>query len=56
METKTYIYIGIAIGSIAGGAIGAAIDNGNVFGLWSILFSTIGGIVGIWAGYKLGNG
>lgn len=56
METKTYIYIGIAVGSIAGGALGAALDKGNVFGVWSILLSTLGAIVGIWAGYKLGNG
>ncbi len=56
METKTYIYIGIFIGSIAGGWLGSLIDHGNIFGLWGILFSTLGGIVGIWAGYKLGNG
>lgn len=55
METKTYIWIGIFIGSLVGGSIGSAMDNGNPFGAWGLLLGTIGSLVGIWAGYKLGN-
>lgn len=55
METKTYIWIGIFIGGIVGGMIGAAFDHGNPLGWWGFLFGTIGSLVGIWAGYKLGN-
>jgi hypothetical protein len=55
MSTKTYIYIGIAIFGSIGAWLGSLIDNGNIFGLWGILLSTVGGIIGIWAGYRLGN-
>lgn len=55
MGTKSYIYIGIFLGSTVGGWGGSLLDHGNFFGVWGILFSTVGGILGIWAGYKLGN-
>lgn len=55
MSTKTLIYIGIAAGGTIGGYVGARIDNGNIFGLWSILFTTIGSFAGIWTGYTLGS-
>ncbi|GAC1387089.1 MAG: hypothetical protein NVS1B7_5930 [Candidatus Saccharimonadales bacterium] len=55
MEVKTYIWIGLTIGGIVGGGLGSMLDHGNGFGLWSITFSTIGGVAGIWAGYKMGN-
>ena len=50
---KLMIWVGILVGSTAGGLIGAALDGG--LGLWSVLFSTIGGIAGVWAGYKIGK-
>lgn len=55
METKVYIYIGIFIGSTAGAYLGSLLDHGIFFGVWGILLSTVGGVIGIWAGYKLGN-
>lgn len=55
METKTYIWIGIFVGGIVGGAVGSWLDHGNGFGLWSILLSGVGSIVGIIAGYKFSN-
>ena len=55
METKHLIYLGIFIGSTAGAAFGALFGGGEL-GVWAILFSTIGGILGLWAGYKIGNG
>ncbi|MCW1908106.1 MAG: hypothetical protein KIH63_002055 [Candidatus Saccharibacteria bacterium] len=51
METKTYIWIGIFIGSTLGGLLGTWLDHGNGLGIWTILLSTLGGIAGIWAGY-----
>ncbi len=56
METKTYIWIGIFIGSIVGGWLGGMLDHGNLLGMWGILLSGVGGIIGVWAGWKLGNG
>ncbi len=55
MESKTYIWLGIAIGGFIGGLLGSALDHGNMLGLWSILLSGVGSIAGIVAGYKLGN-
>jgi hypothetical protein len=55
METKHYIYIGILIGSTVGGWLGSLLDHGNFLGVWGILLSGVGGILGIWAGYTLGN-
>ncbi len=55
METKTYIWIGIFAGGIAGGWLGGLIDHGNLLGTWSIIFSGVGSVVGVWLGYKLGN-
>ncbi len=52
---KTLIWIGIFVGGTAGGWLGGLLDHGNWLGGWSILLSTVGSIVGIWAGYKLGK-
>lgn len=50
------ILIGISFGGLIGGWLGAALlDGGNWFGGWSILLSTIGSFVGLWAGYKVGQ-
>ena len=54
MSTKTWIWIGLFVGS----AIGAYVP-----GLWGVgtlsyssaVASAIGGLVGIWAGFKIGN-
>jgi hypothetical protein len=48
---KTLIWVGLTVGGTAGGLVGAYFDGG--FGVWSILLSTIGSLVGIWAGYKI---
>lgn len=55
METKTYIWIGIFVGSTAGGLLGGLLDHGNWIGVWSLAFGTVGSFLGIWAGYKLGQ-
>jgi hypothetical protein len=52
---KKLIYLGIAIGGTLGGWLGSLLDHGNAIGGWSILGGTIGSLIGIWAGYKLGS-
>lgn len=56
METKTYIWIGIVAGGLVGGWLGGVLDHGTMLGLWSIVLSGVGSIVGIFVGYRLGNG
>lgn len=50
---KSTISIGAIIGSILGSWLGSLLDHGNMLGPWGILFGAIGGILGIWAGYKI---
>jgi hypothetical protein len=52
---KTMIWIGVTIGSTLGSWLGAMFDHGNWLGGWSLILGTIGSIVGIWAGYKIGK-
>jgi hypothetical protein len=49
---KLMIFLGITIFGTIGGWIGAELDHGNWFGPVSILLSTVGSILGVWAGYK----
>ncbi|HXR49994.1 MAG TPA: hypothetical protein VN778_03125 [Verrucomicrobiae bacterium] len=50
---KLMIFIGATAGGLLGGWIGSLFDGG--LGLWSLLLSTIGSLVGIWLGYKIGK-
>ena len=49
---KSLVYIGAGIGGTIGGFIGSAIDH-SLLGLWGIILSGVGGILGIWAAYKI---
>ena len=54
---KFMITLGIIIGGTIGGGIGNIFDHQSPFNLvafggWSLIMSTIGSLVGIWAGYK----
>ncbi len=51
--SKGVIYIGAGVGGVIGGALGGLLDHGNYFGVWGIILSTFGGLVGIWAAYRL---
>ena len=48
---KLMIWIGIIVGGAIGGYGGSLLDGG--LGLWSLGLSTIGSLVGIWAGYQI---
>ncbi|MBN9398237.1 hypothetical protein J0I05_03405 [Candidatus Saccharibacteria bacterium] len=50
---KLLITIGAAIGGIIGAYIPFLWGDTDIFSGWSILLATVGGIVGIWAGFKL---
>lgn len=52
---KFYIYLGITIGGLLGGWLGSILDNGNAFGAWGIILSTVGGLAGLYVGFKLGQ-
>lgn len=54
MSSKTLVYIGMVIGSIIGSYIPVLFGAG-LFSYISVLFSGIGGILGIWIGLKLSN-
>ncbi len=54
METKHLIWIGMTLGSAVGGYV-PLLWGGSVFSFTSIILTAIGGLAGIWAGYKLGN-
>jgi len=53
MTTKTMVWIGLFIGSTIGGYL-PSFFGASVFSGWSIFGSTLGGALGIWAGYRFG--
>jgi hypothetical protein len=48
---KTAIVVAATIFGIAGGYVPFLWGDDDFFGGWSILFSVIGGLFGIWVGY-----
>lgn len=51
---KKYIWLGFLIGSTFGGMI-PGMWGADYFSMWGLLFSALGGIAGIWVGYKAGK-
>jgi hypothetical protein len=51
MSNRSLYFLGAAIGGTVGGFL-PGLWGGSDFGGWSILLSTIGGLLGIWAMYK----
>lgn len=49
------IWIGITIGGLIGSWLGGMLDHGNWLGGWSLLLGTVGSLVGLWIGYKVGQ-
>lgn len=54
MDSKRIIYLGMIVGSAVGGFI-PTLWGDSYFSLSSIIFTAIGGFLGIWLGFKLGN-
>jgi len=54
MGSKTVIYIFLTIGSFVGGWV-PTLWGASAFGIASVLGGLIGGGLGIWAGFKLGQ-
>ena len=54
MNTKSLIWIGLFIGSTIGSVL-PSLWGAGMFSFSSILLSAVGGIFGIWAGFKVGN-
>ena len=49
---KTVIYAAITAGGLIGGWLFGLLDHGNYFGVWGILGSLIGSLLGIFVVYK----
>ena len=54
MEKNKLVWIGLFIGSSVGGFLPSLWDS-SLISMAGIFGSAIGGIIGIWAGWKLGE-
>jgi hypothetical protein len=54
MEQKTMIWIGLFVGSSIGGVI-PELWGDSFLSMWSVLLTAVGGLIGIWIGFKLGE-
>ncbi len=55
MSEKRLIWFGVIVGSTLGGLV-PSLWHASMWSLWGLVFSTIGGLLGIWAGWKVGRG
>jgi hypothetical protein len=51
MNPKSLYLLGATVGGVIGGMV-PDLWHAGAFSIWGIVFSTIGGIVGIWAVYR----
>jgi hypothetical protein len=54
MDNKKIIWIGMLVGSFIGGYI-PALWGANMLSMSSVFLTAIGGMLGIWLGYKFTN-
>lgn len=54
MGSKVLIYLFLSIGALVGGWV-PTLFGASALGGWSVLGGLIGGGLGIWAGFKLGQ-
>lgn len=50
---KLMIWVGLSLGGLAGGWLGAMLDHGNYLGGWSIIGTAVGSLIGVWIGFKI---
>ena len=55
MNAKSLIWIGAFVGGAVGAYIPALWGDTSLLSFSSIITSTIGGILGIWVGYRFGE-
>lgn len=55
MSDKKLIWIGATVGSTLGGLL-PGLWHASIFSMWGLLLSTVGGLLGIWVGWKLSRG
>jgi len=55
MNGKKLIWLGAIVGSTLGGML-PGLWHASMFSLWGLIFSTVGGLLGIWAGWRLSQG
>ena len=55
MSERRLIWIGAIAGSTLGGLL-PGLWHASLFSMWGLLFSTLGGLAGIWAGWRIGRG
>ncbi|HVW71648.1 MAG TPA: hypothetical protein VHB93_00665 [Candidatus Paceibacterota bacterium] len=53
MSRKTLVWGGMIVGSSVGGLLPYLWGNYNFFSFSSVVLTAVGGIVGIWIGWKL---
>jgi hypothetical protein len=51
---KLFIWLGLFVGSTVGGLI-PELWGAGIFSFFSVMLSTLGGVAGIFIGYKLGK-
>lgn len=51
---KAWIWLGLIVGTSAGGMVPTLWGDSSLSG-WAVLFSVLGGFLGIWAGFKIGR-
>ena len=54
MSSKSIIMVFMVVGSTVGSLI-PSMWGDNMFSFWSVILTAVGGIFGIWLGYKLSN-
>lgn len=54
MNSKSLIWIFMLIGSTIGGFI-PTLWGDSFFSMWSVILTAVGGLIGIYLGFKLGN-
>lgn len=47
------IWVGVAVGGSLGELGGGMLDHHHWLGIWAIILSTLGSLIGVWAGYKV---